>query len=236
MRYERTLAILFLVIISASAAEATGPAISLERPAYDLGDVKAGKVVRDQVVVFNHGDSPLIVDDIHTSCGCTSAVMENRVIAPGQQSEMTIAFSSIGQSPGRKTHIILVHSNDPNNPIMQMQVSANVVEQVSLEPSTVVLTLAGFQEHVDFPITARNNSMKPVTLMMSDFHGAISNAALRPERVLVGSDSQDRFQVGLDLIKPHRGAILTAGVSITTDNIDVEPLVVKCLIKIEQSN
>jgi hypothetical protein len=234
MRHKSILAALLLLIISATAAGATGPAISLDRTSYDFGDVRVGKVVSDQITVTNMGDTPLIVDDIRSTCACTSGLVASRAIGPGQQTEVTIMFNASGQGPGRKTHALLIHSNDLNNPMVQIQVSANVVQQVGLEPSTIIVTLAGFQDHVDFPVTARNNSRKPVTLVMSNFHGGVSKAALKPERVIAPSDSETRFQVGMDLIKPKKGNILTAGLSIATDNADANPLTLKCLIKIDQ--
>jgi hypothetical protein len=235
MRHKSILATLLFFVISATGAGATGPSISLGRLSHDFGDVGVNKVVSDQITVTNMGDTPLIVDQIHSSCACTSGVIANRVIEPGQQSEVTIMFNASGQGPGRKTHAILIHSNDLNNPMAQIQVSANVVQQVGLDPSTIIMTLAGFQEHIDFPVTARNNTRKPVTLVMSDFHGGASKVVLKPERVLAPSDSEARFQVGMDLVKPKQGNILTAGLSIAVDNVDANPLTLKCLIKFDRS-
>jgi hypothetical protein len=234
MRHGSILASLILLVISATGADATGPAISVDRLSHDFGDVRVGRAVSDQIAVTNMGDTPLIVDDIRGNCSCTSGQIANKVIQPGQQSELTVMFNASGQGPGRKTHAVLIHSNDLNNPVVQIQVSANVVQQVGLEPSTIIMTLAEFQEHIDVPVTARNNTRKPVTLTMSDFHGAVSNAVLKPDRVLARSATETHFQVGMDLIMPKKGNILTAGLSIATDNVDVDPLTLKCLIKINQ--
>jgi hypothetical protein len=234
MRYKQFLTLVFLTIFPAIVTGAGGPKISLDKVSYDYGDVRVGDVVRTQFSVTNTGDSLLVINELRTTCGCTGAVNGSKEVPPGQKTEVTVSYDSSGLSPGRKTQSVIIHSNDAGQPALKLQVFANIIHEISIEPTTLVLRFPGFQEHVSFPVTAKNNTQQPVTLDMSSFQGAISKAVLNPEKVVVQPNSENRFHVEMDLIKPETGNIITGGVSVRTDHATVSQLALKCLIKIDQ--
>lgn len=215
-------------------AAAAGPVIALERTVNDFGDVKVGDLVQTHFCLTNTGDALLVIDEIRTSCGCTKAFNSVKEVPPGQKAEITVRYNSSGLSSGRKTQSVIVRSNDQNKPETKIQIFANVVHPVAIEPTTLVLRLPRFQRRVRFPVTAKNNSQERVSLGMSEFRGALSGAALQPERVVMGPNSENRFAIEMDLVKPEAGNTLTGSVSILTDHPTANNLPVRFLIKIDQ--
>ncbi len=49
----------------------------------DIGSVRAGEVIKYDARLRNVGTEPLVVKEISTSCGCTSAEYDKQPIAPG---------------------------------------------------------------------------------------------------------------------------------------------------------
>jgi Protein of unknown function (DUF1573) len=234
MRYGQISLILLLWLFPAIMVGATGPEIALDRSEHDFGEVQVGDVVRTQIRVTNKGDATLVIDEVRTSCGCTKAVSHTREVPPGQQAEVAVSFDSIGLSSGRKTQSVFIHTNDPKNPVSKFRVFANVVHPISIEPTNLIAKLAHFQDRTSFPMTARNNSHQPVTLVVSAVEGGISKAVLQPEKIVVQPNSETRFQIEMNLKKPDKGIVVTGAVTISTDHPKVNRIRLRCLIRFDE--
>lgn len=119
--------LLSLVLVSCNSQE---PKIVLETSNFDMGDVVNGEIVRWEVVVRNDGDAPLIIDTVSTSCGCTKASLDPMTIQPGSNAILTIEFDSGAHGPeltGSLTRIIFINSNDPEQPEVEVEFTANVL-------------------------------------------------------------------------------------------------------------
>jgi hypothetical protein len=119
--------ILSFVLVSCNSQE---PKIIVETPNFDMGDVVNGEIVTWEVVVRNDGDAPLIVDTVSTSCGCTTASLDPMTIQPGSNATLTIEFDSGAHGPeltGTLTRLVFIESNDPNQPEVEVEFTANVV-------------------------------------------------------------------------------------------------------------
>jgi hypothetical protein len=112
---------------------------------------------------------------------------------------------------------------------------ATVIHPIIIEPSNLIAKLSHFQERVTFPMTARNNTPQPVTLVVSAVEGAISKAVLQPEKVAVQPNSETRFQIEMDLKKPDKGNVVNGAVSITTDHPKATEIRLRCLIKFDEA-
>jgi hypothetical protein len=224
--------LLCLLFTLASAAE--GPEIALDRIDHDFGDVQVGRVVQARIAVSNKGDAPLIIDKAHTSCGCTKAASADKEVPPGAKTEISVSYDSEGLSQGRKTQTVFIHSNDSKNPSSTIRIFANIVHPVSVDPSSLVVRLPRFQEHVSTPVTARNNSEQRVTLSVAGFEGAIRGASLQPENVSIEPNSEARFKIEMDLKRPEKGNALTGEVLIGTDLPGFSRIKLRRLVKFDQ--
>jgi hypothetical protein len=106
------------------------PRIEVTPPFMDLGDVtKEG--FNYTFTVGNSGTKALEIDRVSTSCGCTSASIDQDLIMPGEEAGLHVSFNPKlmeEEVRGKVTRIIFIRSNDPENPEVEIKISANVVE------------------------------------------------------------------------------------------------------------
>jgi uncharacterized protein (DUF58 family) len=235
MRFKNIGIIVILSLFSATLVGATGPEIALDRSEHDFGDVQVGDVVHSQLQVINKGDAPLVIDEVRTTCGCALTGSHAKEVPPGQGTEIAVSYDSVGLSPGRKTQSVLIHTNDPKSSVAKFQMFATVIHPIVIEPSNLIAKLSHFKERVTFPMTARNNTPQPVTLVVSAVEGAISKVVLQPEKIVVEPSSETRFQIEMDLKKPEKGNVMTGAVSISTDNPKATEIRLRCLIKFDEA-
>lgn len=235
MRYKEMSIVLFLWLFPAILAGATGPQMALDKSEHDFGDVQVGDVVETQVRVFNKGDATLVINEVQTSCGCAKAVSRDKEVPPGQETEITVSYDSAGQSPGRKTQSVLIHTNDGKNPESKLQIFVNVVHPIVIEPMNLIAKLPHFQQRISFPMTATNNSQQSVSLRVSEVEGAISKAVMQPDQVVVQPNSETRFQMDVDLKAPDKGDVLNGALTISTDHPKASQFRVRCLFRFEEA-
>jgi hypothetical protein len=234
MRYKEIGITFVLCIFPAILVGATGPEIALDRSEHDFGDVQVGDVVETKFKVINKGDATLVIDEVRTTCGCAVAGSHAKELPPGQDTEIAVTYDSVGLSPGRKTQSVLVHTNDRKNSVTKFQMFATVIHPIIIEPTNLIARLPSFQERIGFPMSATNNSPQPVTLVVSAVEGAISKAALQPEKIVVQPSSETRFQIEMELKKPDKGNVLNGAVSISTDHPKASEIRLRCLIKFDE--
>lgn len=71
----------------------------------------------------NYGESPLIIQNVETSCGCTIPQWTAKPIKMGQTGEVKVVFDA--KYPGRFYKTITVYANIPDSPI-QLNIDGEV--------------------------------------------------------------------------------------------------------------
>jgi len=184
----------FLVLAGAgrTADEATGtpakPAgkavegarISVDSLDYNFGQVPNDRAVEHVYKVSNTGTKPLVITRVQTSCGCTAAMMESSVIDPGQTGKLRVSFNPHNQKQA-VTRTISVYSNDPVDSVIQIKLSANVVNAgeeskpapapVRAHPKTTKLVLAGECLKCHGPKSSDETGMKLYVSTCAACHG-----------------------------------------------------------------
>jgi len=127
---RRRLAIVATVAVLAMAADAqektpSGPRIRVEPESFDFGKALPGKVLRKEFTIRNFGDAPLAIEGVSTTCGCTAALTAESRVEPGGSTSLRVTFETRSYS-GRVERHVLVRSNDPKKPLLQVRVSATV--------------------------------------------------------------------------------------------------------------
>ncbi len=110
------------------------PSIILEEDQLNLGDVINGEILTFELTVSNQGNSPLEVESVSTSCGCTTATLEPMTIQPGEKGILHIEFDSGAHGPeltGELVRQIFIVSNDPNIPEAKIEFVANILPKSS---------------------------------------------------------------------------------------------------------
>jgi len=124
------LGIFLLISVLLVACTADKPSISLETMQFNFGDVVNGEIITRDVMVHNNGESPLVVETVSTSCGCTQASLEPMTIPPGEVGVLHINFDSGAHGlnvTGNVTRQIFINSNDPQQPEALVEFTANIL-------------------------------------------------------------------------------------------------------------
>lgn len=95
-----------------------GPRITFKEDKYEFGDIHQGDQVEHTFEFENTGTSPLILTNVHSTCGCTIPKWPREPIPPGQKSKITVKFNSAGKM-GKVNKVVKIVSNavDPLNQV-----------------------------------------------------------------------------------------------------------------------
>lgn len=116
---------LFLALSINVLLAQNGPQIKFKESSWDFGKVKEGQVKTHVFEFENVGDTPLLVKNVRTSCGCAAALVSEKTIEPTKKGEVKVTFNSRGYE-GNITKYVYVESNDRENPVTQLVISANI--------------------------------------------------------------------------------------------------------------
>ncbi|MEX2143738.1 MAG: DUF1573 domain-containing protein [Anaerolineales bacterium] len=127
---NRSLPVALLVAALFLAGCGAGDArIALEVTEFDFGDVPLGDVVTRELSVRNTGTSKLVIESISTSCGCTTAAIDQTQIPPGSSTVLRVTFDSAahGDVAGFYTRQVFLSTNDTEQEEITIEFTANVV-------------------------------------------------------------------------------------------------------------
>jgi hypothetical protein len=89
--------------------------ITFKNSEYDFGQLELNGNGNYSFVFNNTGDTPLNIQDVKTSCGCTVPQWPSKPIKPGRSSEIKINYDT--KHPGRFHKTITVYYNGKDSPI-----------------------------------------------------------------------------------------------------------------------
>ncbi|MDR3309601.1 MAG: DUF1573 domain-containing protein [Tannerella sp.] len=119
-----TLLFMFAGLASAQKKEAVITVI--DSATFDFGNVKeADGPVTHAFKIKNTGELPLVITNVNTTCGCTSATKTNEPIAPGKQGEVKATYDVNGR-PGPFTRNLTVVSNGKQGTLV-LTIKGNVI-------------------------------------------------------------------------------------------------------------
>lgn len=100
-----------LLGLALNAVAGEGPAVKFDKTSYDFGTFSEEKGKVTHVFEFtNTGKEDLVLQDVKTSCGCTTPDWTKTPIAPGKKGKVEVTYNSTGR-PGQFTKTITVTSN-----------------------------------------------------------------------------------------------------------------------------
>jgi hypothetical protein len=114
------------------------PSAAIKFPTYihDFGLVDEGTVLNHTFTFRNTGSKPL---DIYTrtSCGCTAAVLSEKNIQPGKTGKIQVEFKTQGRHKGINKVMVMVRSNDPENKVVSLTLTAIIRGRIAVIPDKV---------------------------------------------------------------------------------------------------
>ncbi len=112
------------------------PKIEIGQETKDMGTIPKGQVIETDFVIHNSGGSDLVITDARPSCGCTVSSFD-KVIKPGTDGKVHTSVDTKSFS-GPISKSVLVVSNDPDRPQMNLFVKAVVKPFVDIAPQAYV--------------------------------------------------------------------------------------------------
>ena len=128
---KKELYILTTMLIVGMAVAA--PKIQFKETEYDFEKVERGTKVTHYFEFKNVGDEPLHINQVRATCGCTAALATKKVLQPGETGKIRAQFNSRGYA-GRITKRVIVKTDDPDNPVINLIITGEVTVPFRVVP------------------------------------------------------------------------------------------------------
>jgi hypothetical protein len=127
MRKTYFLGLLILLIVNRLPGQERGACFSFKEEKFNFGTVKEEDGPMNHVFEFtNIGGSPLIINNVQASCGCTTPDWSKQPVPPGGKGFVKATFDPSGR-PGSFTKTITITSNVPDNPGITLSITGSVI-------------------------------------------------------------------------------------------------------------
>ncbi|QXD24956.1 DUF1573 domain-containing protein [Opitutia bacterium ISCC 51] len=85
----------------------------------------------------NRGDKAITVKEVHSSCGCTTALPSKRLFEPGESGEISATFD-YGQREGKQIKSIRVETDQEEESRIVLTLEVNIPSVMEVSPSVVM--------------------------------------------------------------------------------------------------
>jgi len=109
-----------------AAGEAKGPRIVVEPASFDFGKAVQNKTLQKEFSIRNFGNEDLVIENVSTTCGCTAALLSDKVVKPGRTTPLRVSLETRTYS-GKVERKVLIRSNDPETTLAEVKVEVTVV-------------------------------------------------------------------------------------------------------------
>lgn len=119
------LKILLLIPFLVFAQDSDGPRIRAWIRDWDFGDIREGQIVSHNFKIKNIGKKDLVIEKVHSSCGCTATNASKSIIPPGDSTIIHAEFNSTNRKGPQKKDID-VFTNDASFPKLKLTIHGTV--------------------------------------------------------------------------------------------------------------
>jgi hypothetical protein len=166
-------------------AQTKTAAISFNEMSFSFGEVQeTGGLQTHKFEFTNTGGEPLIIQNVSTSCGCTTPEWTKEPVMPGQKGFVSAAYNPAGR-PGQFEKYITVQANtDP--PTLKLTINGNVAPN----PATVETEYAF--------------AFGPIRMNMNHLSfGTVNKGQIQVKEVAIINTSAEPQTVKLENVPPH---------------------------------
>jgi len=131
-------ALIFSLMVPVLCCAQQAPVIAFDHIHFDFGRIGGEGKATHRFKVTNKGTGQLNISRLNPSCGCTSTVIGQWTLEPGQSTEIEATFNPAGMR-GQVHKSIQVVCNDPATPTTTLTFEAEVLREIN--PSTEAVFL-----------------------------------------------------------------------------------------------
>jgi hypothetical protein len=119
--------LLFAVAVNSKAqSQDSTLVIKFEKTVHDYGTIEQGSDGSFEFKFTNEGKTPLILNNVRSSCGCTVPSWTREPIQPGSGGSIKVVYNTA--SIGSFSKSVTVNSNAVNSSVL-LQIKGNVVQK-----------------------------------------------------------------------------------------------------------
>ena len=101
--------------------------IGLSSPGHDFGAIQSSWNVTHIFSIHNLGGADLLLGNLVTSCGCTTAALSSSVVPPGERADLTVTFDAdFHPTRGDVVRLVWFATNDPTQPWVELRLMASL--------------------------------------------------------------------------------------------------------------
>ena len=118
-----------VIVLGVSLGAFGAPSLHISEEVFDFGVAIEGEVVVFAFLLENRGDEVLVIEDVGSSCGCTTTALSDSEIEPGQVVRLGGELDTAGDGGTRVSKRVFVTSNDPDRPDVELRIVGRVAEE-----------------------------------------------------------------------------------------------------------
>ena len=118
--------LIFVAFTAQGQTTSNAAEISFEEKVFDYGTITKGADGNHNFTFTNTGNSPLIIESVKSSCGCTVPKKPEAPIAPRASGSIQVRYDTQRLGVFRKT--ITVTTNAGTNSVVALKIKGTVVE------------------------------------------------------------------------------------------------------------
>ena len=120
------------------AGQPPHPHLAIPQISHDFGTLGHDQKVEYVFKLYNTGTAELVIQNLESSCECTTASIGTKTVPPGGMTELTVFFDpGAHQDPEGGGHVdvgdifrrVTITSNDPQYPSQFVEIYASVLEE-----------------------------------------------------------------------------------------------------------
>jgi hypothetical protein len=201
---------------AAAAGKAiAAPKIEIAQETREMGTVPKGQVIETDFVIKNVGGSDLVITDARPSCGCTVSSFD-KLIKPGAEGKVHTSVDTKSFS-GPISKSVLVVSNDPDRPQMNLFVKALVKPFVDVAPQAYVRfsVVKGDPASQDVILISEEKGFKPVVAETAQPYVKAEVSAAGDKDKIAGRPG-DQYKLAISVTPDAPEGLLNAPIRLTT--------------------
>lgn len=180
----------------------------------DAGKIHEGEKIEGAIRFVNHGESPVTITNVRTSCGCTAAKPDKETYATGDTAEISYTIKTDGFSGNiHKSIRIDLDGADVNN--ASFTIHANISKDINITPGYVQFGAVSLDS--DSAITEffeiQNDMDSPVEIKKVTVYNDLIKVV--PEKTVIPPHKSHLFQVKLN--PPKEAGKYDTRISIESD-------------------
>lgn len=164
--------LMFYFVNDVFATSIGAPKLIIKNSEYNFGTVAEGVSITHEFIVENQGNGPLHIKQIISSCGCTVADVDKKILAPNESTKLRVIFKTSGFS-GEKYKTVRLYTNDVGTPEKILTLKGSIVSDVTVMPSRLNYGTQWYKNikdgmaFLDVLVKAKNSDIKILDVFSS---------------------------------------------------------------------